>query len=133
MKEIKATLGESKRNGKDFSKKEMVSAYTVVVDTERGLQTPVSAKCYMGKSNQASVVYVTFRCSDNEKYFTAGHGQAGGWGYHKESQAIENAIESAGIKLSADIGGRGETAIENALFAITEALGYTGKNIIVKV
>lgn len=60
----------------------------------------------------------------------SGSGKAGGWGYHKESAALESALESAGIKLSERIGGAGNSAMEKALRAVAESAGYKSVSII---
>jgi hypothetical protein len=57
-------------------------------------------------------------------FYTSGHGRATGYGYHKTSAAAYRAFESAGIKLSEDIDGRGDSAIRDAITAICEALGF---------
>lgn len=54
----------------------------------------------------------------------AGHGTAGGYGYHRPSAALQEALTSAGIKLAQPIDGYGEQAMEDALLAIAEHLGY---------
>lgn len=79
---------------------------------------------------------------------TSGRGSAGGYGYHKESAAVGDAIRSAGILLTgspyglpsnydtpaqtratlkkpAHIGGCGDESIRWALLAIAYAAGYT--------
>ena len=79
---------------------------------------------------------------------TSGKGSAGGYGYHKSSAAVANAIKSAGIVLTgypyghpvnsdtpaltrallkkpAHIGGCGDESIRCALLAIAYAAGYT--------
>lgn len=67
-----------------------------------------------------------------------GYGTASGYGYDKASEAVEGAIESAGIELfgtayttgevnfkkACYIGGVGSTAIEKAFKAICLAAGY---------
>ena len=52
--------------------------------------------------------------------YTIGKGKAGGYGYCKESGAIDNALSSAGIQLEHSIHGVGESAIWGALAAIAE-------------
>lgn len=54
----------------------------------------------------------------------AGHGTAGGYGYHRPSAALQEALMSAGIKLVEPIDGAGDWAMESALLAIAEHLGY---------
>ena len=79
---------------------------------------------------------------------TSGKGSAGGYGYHKESAAVDDAIRSAGVLLTgspyghpsnsdtpaqtramlkkpAHIGGCGAESIRCALLAIAYAAGYT--------
>lgn len=79
---------------------------------------------------------------------TSGRGQAGGYGYHKSSAAVADAIRNAGIdlygspyghpvngdtpaqtkkllKTHAHIGGCGNGSIETALSAIAYAAGFT--------
>jgi len=58
-----------------------------------------------------------------EKVNTQGSGRAGGYGYHRPSQAAKEAIENAGFTLSQDIGGVGDSAITEALCAIADSLG----------
>jgi hypothetical protein len=114
----------------------IIDVLTVAVIRNGEIETPVRATFYMGRSNNASVVYcylwVENRCS--------GNGQAGGYGYHKQSAALDAAIKSAGIKLTGSpyddehhenrqchIDGCGSDSMHRALVAITWALGYRGK------
>ena len=81
------------------------------------------ARCYMGRPASASTVYASIWIQSSGIY-TSGKGKAGGYGYHKESAAIGDAIKSAGIELSKDIEGLGDGAIEEALKAIALSLGF---------
>jgi len=54
------------------------------------------------------------------EYFT-GSGFASGCGYDKESAAMADAVESAGITLDEDISGRGNPPLREALEAIAKA------------
>jgi hypothetical protein len=120
----------------------------------------VTVRWYMGGSSSASTVYCCLWVHGKE-YWISGKGQAGGYGYHKSSAALQDAITSAGINLvgnpykgteksfeeteryyendelkyrrvtvkqdftkSCNIGGCGDTASEDAVKAICEALGY---------
>jgi hypothetical protein len=130
MKAIKATLpAANTENGKwqdNSNRREQISAYTVVAYKRGQFETPITVRCWMGKSASASTVYATIwthNRENNGRYF-AGAGNAGGYGYHKESAAIGDAIRSAGIKLDTDINGVGDSAIDAALHAIAKALGY---------
>ena len=54
-----------------------------------------------------------------------GYGKAGGYGYHKPSAAAQEAFKAAGITLAEDIGGLGDSAIEDALRAFAVYLGIS--------
>lgn len=59
-----------------------------------------------------------------EDIHTSGTGAAGGYGYHRPSAAASEAIRNAGIELDQNISGVGDSAIESAVKAIAEMLGY---------
>lgn len=85
-------------NAYNYSRdKEMVSAYSVIGKVNGELREVVTARAYMGRSSSASTVYVSLWV--HGAIHASGKGSAGGYGYHKESQALANAIESAGIEL----------------------------------
>jgi hypothetical protein len=77
------------------SNKETVNTLTVLAVVKGEIKEVACARFYMGRSAQASVVYCCLwihnKCS--------GKGNAGGYGYHKESAALQDAITSAGIEL----------------------------------
>lgn len=118
-----------------------------------------TVRFYMGRSASASVVYCSLWVNGKDKkgheIYVSGRGNAGGYGYHKSSAAMQEALDSAGIELygnayvpgrekekryglqtkkvdfkkRAHINGVGDTAIEDAIMAIGEALGYTRKSL----
>ena len=119
---MKATIGKNVSNAVNYKgQKELVKSYNVITDTLREI---IIARCYMGRSASASTVYASIWIQPSGIY-TSGKGKAGGYGYHKESAAIADAIESAGITLDANISGVGGGAIEEALKAIASALGFS--------
>ena len=130
---------ENIRNARNLSgEKEIVSSYTVTAYYKGEFYTPVRVACYMGKSRNASTLYASVWVSDrknNREY--SGFGSASGYGYHKESAAIEGALTDAGIELRGDvygrdinktkpayIGGCGDSAVRYALEAVARKLGY---------
>jgi hypothetical protein len=132
--------GKDRTNARNYSgEKEKVSSYTLVAVYKGKIEMPVTVVCYMGRSASASVVYASIWVHGKEVY-RSGSGSAGGYGYHKESTAIQEAISSAGIvlygsaysrqgeavdyKKKAYIGGVGDYAIKEAIYAIGRALGY---------
>jgi hypothetical protein len=52
-----------------------------------------------------------------------GYGKAGGWGYHKDSAALQEALASAGVTLGYDIDGHGDEAMHRAIKAIGDHMG----------
>ena len=55
---------------------------------------------------------------------SSGSGKAEGYGYHRESQAFENALTSCGIEFDEGIGGRGGSIYSEAILRIASKLGY---------
>ena len=113
-------------------KKELIDATSVVVFAQGELHEVCTARWYMGRSREASVVYCSLwvrrpaiRNATKTGYIKegawwSGSGQAGGYGYHKGSAALDGAIRLAGITLSRSISGTGEC--EEALMAIAKAM-----------
>ena len=113
-------------------KKELIDATSVVVFAQGELHEVCTARWYMGRSREASVVYCSLwvrrpaiRNATKTGYIKegawwSGSGQAGGYGYHKGSAALDGAIRLAGITLSRSISGTGEC--EPALMAIAQAM-----------
>ena len=119
---MKATMGKNVSNAVNYKgQNELVKSYNVITDT---LQEIIIARCYMGRSANASTVYASIWIYSGGTH-TSGKGKAAGGGYHKESAAIAAAIESAGISLDTDISGVGGGAICDALKAIASALGFS--------
>lgn len=52
-----------------------------------------------------------------------GYGKACGYGYHKASAAMAEALQAAGFRFDGSIGGVGETAMKDALLAIAAHVG----------
>ena len=118
---MKATMGKNVSNAVNYKgQKELVKSYNVITDTLREI---IMARCYMGRSSSASTVYASIWINASGIY-TSGKGKAGGYGYHKESAAVAEAIKSAGITLDTDISGVGDGAIKESLEAIANALGF---------
>lgn len=125
MERMTATLPKNRVwNGRNLSvDKELVKAYSVIARNDKGeVIEAITVRYWMGHSRTASRVYCTVWLHDG--LGGAGHGTAGGYGYHRNSAALSAAIDSAGIKLSADIAGVGDSAERAALEATTRAMGY---------
>lgn len=79
----------------------------------------VDARIYGTQARNYACVWIK-----RDGAWTAGSGYAGGYGYHRPSAALEVALEKAGVTLSSQIGGVGDDAMKEALYAVAEAMGY---------
>lgn len=134
---IKARFTVEQGNAKNYSQdKETISKFVIVDKTNE--RTIVDCRLYMGRSSNSSTMYASIWVSIKDlkkpktwQYAgTSGTGSAGGYGYHKQSAAVQDALTSAGIELyNADktrryIDGVGDGAIREALLAVAYAAGY---------
>lgn len=121
---------------------ERVKAYRIYdIKTEKLILSSDVFRTKSGSKVTADLYVHVAKVKPNFEYGSVqGNGSASGYGYDKESKAIECAIESAGIKLTGTpylshnekpdfnkpcyIGGVGSTAIEKAFKAICLAAGY---------
>lgn len=102
-------------------KKELCSTFHLVAD----MREIITLRIYSPRCRNASTILASIWVHDRKKGVErSGTGKATGYGYHKESSATAGAINSAGIQLTNDIDGRGDTAITEALEAIARRLGY---------
>ena len=153
---IRAVLTGDNQNAKNYGgDKETISTLKVIVKVDKKLRVVCDARFYMGRSARSSTVYCSLWVS-GKGVCVSGTGKAGGYGYHKQSAALADAIESAGIKLYdsnyaqhdgtinleknkftrsariARIAGCGDTgSMEMALKAIAKTAGATGEYLIV--
>lgn len=140
---MKAKIVNPQENGRNYGdKKETIDTYRVIAYYKGEFHDLITCRTYMGRSSSASTVYASIWVSRSAStgkpsLYCAGHGSAGGYGYHKSSAAVGEAIDNAGIELygstyghdedvkkRAHIGGVGDSAIEAALLAIGRALGF---------
>lgn len=107
-----------------YQDKPLLAAWSLIAPNAKGteLNEIIIVRWYMSAARSATTVYCNVWIHGNT--WTSGHGQAGGGGYHKQSSALEAALNSAGVKLSQSIDGRGDGAMQSALAAIVEAMGY---------
>ena len=75
---------------------------------------------YMGSSVCHCITW--FGSGEN---YGSGYGSAGGYGYCKESAAMESAINHAGVEMSRHWGGQGDSAMREAAEALGKALTRT--------
>ena len=140
---IKASIVKKESNARCPDNKELVSAYSLVVRLPSGeMREVITVRCYMGRSASASVVYAVLWVCCADGHWTSGSGHAGGYGYHKESAAIADAVKSAGIELKDldrtdrkdhcfDLGGTGTSYYSQVFEAIARAAGYRGRTLFI--
>jgi hypothetical protein len=120
---IPEILKESKRNMSFRDKKELVHGFKCI-NTVNGAAV-IDCRIYAGKSRNSSQIYAIVWIDDQKgTRFSYGVGIAGGYGYHKGSQAIESALIDMGIKLDQPIHGRGYNACIAVFSSIMKDLGY---------
>lgn len=84
----------------------------------------ITARIYgTGKQNTACLWINSTTKKFPEGVHVYGSGKAGGYGYHRPSAALGEAIRNAGFTLSESISGRGESAMREALMTMAKALG----------
>lgn len=119
---MQATFIGTQSNARQLDK-EVVSTMGLVARIDGKLSKVVDARFYMSRTGDgASPVYCAIWVSAPNSY-TSGRGKASGYGYHKTSAALCEAIESAGFKLDKDISGVGSEAMREACLAIASAIG----------
>lgn len=145
---MKAVFTNERSNAINHGGKMETINQFVLVDKKTEKQIVV-ARTYMGRGRSASQVKASIWVDLSSKKkpagweygYTSGSGQAGGYGYDKESTAIADAIGSAGIELygtaykrhgekvefkkRVHFGGVGVTATRAALLAIAYAAGWS--------
>lgn len=121
---MQATFDGAQSNARNHdSKKETVQTLRLIARMGGKLSVVCDARFYMSRTGDgASPVYCALWVSGNDTY-TSGRGIARGYGYHKMSGALSEAIESAGFKLDKDISGVGQEAMREAMLAIAQCIG----------
>lgn len=97
-------------------KQALLHQYSVIAETENGIRELVIARLYASLRREAN--RITCILWTNGGHNANASGWASGYGCHKGSSALADAIRNAGIKLSEDIAGRGYDAMREALLAI---------------
>lgn len=99
--------------------------YTAVCFNSTNAYDAVTLRIYATESRTYCCIWVHGNCSWDGctgEYWRNGSGYAGGYGYHRASAAVSEAIQNAGITLDEEIAGRGDYAIEEAVKSIAVAM-----------
>lgn len=102
----------------------LLRSYKVIDLTKRYKATdaacPIDVRVYYPRETCYACVWIS-----TSDAWGNGSGKAGGYGYDKPSQAIENAFVAAGVKFTRSFGGVGESAVREFLEELARALGLT--------
>lgn len=109
-----------RKEGKCFFSSMYVVSMADKPDVRGRLSARIEARFY-GTGNVNTCCLWVFGVDANGTC-TQGTGRAGGYGYHRPSEALAQAIRNAGFTLSRDIAGVGEEAMREALLAMARAL-----------
>lgn len=130
---MKATLHELTKAPKfkisDRKERHFNTQYTAVCFNGKSMYDAVTLRIYSTDSRCYCCLWVHGNCSwdgCDGGYWRSGSGNVGGYGYHRASAAAQEAIYNAGIELDEDINGRGDAAIEKAVYAIAKAMWGDG-------
>lgn len=121
--QIKALNAKDAINAKAHRKeKNFMEEYIGLAVVNGKIKTVVNLRTY---GTQARNTVCLWFHNEGWTISGSGSGSAGGYGYHRPSAAASEAFKKAGVELSVDINGRGDTAMKDAVLALTEYL-YPG-------
>lgn len=112
-------LKSSHRKEDNFSKSYTFVTFDRMAKNDRDrFKTSIDIRLYWTKSGTCyACIWI-----NNFGVYASGSAVAGGWGYHKESHAIEHAFISMGIYFTQSWGGSGDSAIERAMWQVAKRL-----------
>lgn len=124
----------------------MVGCGSLIVTCNGELREAITVRTYYaerGSGMQSVRACIWIRPVQSGAEWRSGRGSAGGCGYHKESQAIADAVSAAGVRLYGSpyprngepvdmkkpihFGGTGSSAYVDIMMAIARAAGYRGR------
>ena len=146
---LRATLiPANKKHGASVPDTPMVGAGSLIVSHKGELREVITVRTFYasrGSGMQPVRACVWIRPADQNVEWRDGRGAAGGCGYHKESQAIADALDSCGVQLWGKpsrymfrdsvvnpkerfhFGGTGSSAYEEIFSAVARAMGFRGR------
>lgn len=126
MQTLTFTPRESSKNLDSFRRESSFWAEHALIDLDTS-KAVATARFYGAGSTVYCVLWVSawqhgFPAA-GETATCRGCGKAGGYGYHKPSAALQEAMQDAGFTLSSDIGGHGDSAMREAFEAMARLFG----------
>lgn len=113
-------------NGKNLGHdKETVQVRNLIAFDGQEFRELATVRWYMGRSKQSNRVYCSIWVYTKVfGEYTAGHGISSGYGFCKQSDAFERAINSAGIYSDEPISGRGMSTVDEFLESLAKMAGF---------
>ena len=131
MKNIKATFEHNaKAKPIPWARLPQVSGNLNLVISQQGNTKPIAClSVTFYESPRGNTVHCVVNVRDPDGDRVAGYGKAGGYGYHKESAALGEALRDAGFTFTEKgqnfrIDGTGNTWYEETLVAAIKAYGW---------
>lgn len=120
---MEATLvkAQSNVNASAHRREKHFSGEIAAIDRATG-RAVVSLRIYGSPSNACNYACIWVHA---DPVHASGSARAGGYGYHRASQAAQEAINKAGFTLDQDIAGVGDNAMQEAVRAVAVAVGCT--------
>ena len=118
-------------NGKNLShEKEVVQVRNLIAFDGEKFHELVTVRWYMSRSRTADRVYCSIWVTGKVfGDYTAGHAFTSGYGFCKQSDAFERALNSAGIYSSEPISGRGMSTVDDFLEVMGKHAGFENVHI----
>jgi len=114
------------QNKQDYgNEKDLIGSYSAVAVQDGNIEEPVVLRVYTDDICGPEFMVFAAIWINGKGYSAAGTGYAGIDRHHKTRDAIQAALDSAGVMLSHPTGEReGEHTVEAVLTAIVRALGF---------
>jgi len=121
---IPKTLAVSKKKMTFRDTKQIIQGYQCINQEDK--RVIIDCRIYASKRPYSSRIIAAVWIHDHKSQrYSHGVGIAGGYGYHKGSEAIERALCEMGIKLDQVIGGCGYDACKKTFEALMVTMGYS--------
>lgn len=119
-------LAEAIDNGKNLGdNKEVIQIRNLIAFKDGEFHDLACVRWYMSRSKNAERVYCTVWLPTKLfGEYRAGHGYTSGYGFSKQSDAFERALNSAGVYPAEPVSGRGMSTVDDCLLEMAKHAGY---------
>ena len=124
--QMKISFKAAQKNGKNLGhSKEVITTRNLIAFEDGQFYELATVRWYMSRSKEANRIYCSIWV--NPKVFgeyTAGSGFTSGYGFCKQSDSFERALNSAGIYSSEPISCRGMSTVDEFLELMAKTAGF---------